>query len=290
MTSPEAAFVEVALELGRTAGRQILKQVPLGLWRGEGIEHKDARELVSRVDRASEQLIVDGLRQAYPDHAILGEEGGYGAGPRAEAEWRWLVDPLDGTTNFLHGHPFFCVSIALEHWHGGRAPDDRPSPAPPLIAPSIVAAVVYAPYLDETYFAVQGQGAFLNSRSIRLSVSPTPELAEALVSTGFAYERERFENYDNFVRIAKQSLGIHRCGSAALDLAFVAAGRYDAFWELGLRPHDVAAGALLVLEAGGRVSDFAGGPDWLEGYNIVASNGLLHQAVQALLDPLAAQN
>jgi len=280
MTPPEAAFIDVALELGRTAGRRILKQVPLGLWRGGGIEHKDARELVSRVDRESERFIVDGLRQAYPDHAIRGEEGGYARGPGAEAEWRWLVDPLDGTTNFLHGHPFFSVSIALEHRQGER------TPAAPQVEPRIVAAVVYAPYFDETYFAAQGQGAFLNSRSIRLGVSPTAELAEALVSTGFAYQRERFPNYDNFVRIAQQSLGIHRCGSAALDLAFVAAGRYDVFWELGLRPHDVAAGALLVLEAGGRVSDFAGGPDWLEGENVIASNGPLHAAVQALLDPV----
>jgi myo-inositol-1(or 4)-monophosphatase len=285
MTPVEASFVDVALDLARASGRTILEQVPLGLWRGEGIEHKDSRELVSRVDRASERFIVEGLRQAFPEHAILGEEGGYAAGPGAEAEWRWLVDPLDGTTNFLHGHPFFSVSIALEH-RGQTPPAARrlgePSPA---AAPNIVAAVVYAPYLDECYFATRGEGAFLNSRSIRLAVSPTAVLGEALVSTGFAYERERFPNYDNFVRIAHHSLGIHRCGSAALDLAFVAAGRYDLFWELGLRPHDVAAGALLVLEAGGRVTDFAGGTDWLEGHNVIASNGPLHAAVQGLLDP-----
>jgi myo-inositol-1(or 4)-monophosphatase len=285
MTSVEASFVDVALDLARASGRTILAQVPLGLWRGEGIEHKDSRELVSRVDRASERFIVEGLRQAFPAHAILGEEGGYAAGPGAEAEWRWLVDPLDGTTNFLHGHPFFSVSIALEH--RGEAHPAARSPGGPALAaaPNIVAAVVYAPYFDECYFAAQGQGAFLNSRSIRLEVSPTAALDEALVSTGFAYDRERFPNYDNFVRIAHRSLGIHRCGSAALDLAYVAAGRYDLFWELGLRPHDVAAGALLVLEAGGRVSDFAGGPDWLEGHSVIASNGALHAAVQELLDP-----
>jgi myo-inositol-1(or 4)-monophosphatase len=280
-TADAERFLEVALELARLAGQQIMADLPLGLWRGEGIEHKDSRELVSRVDRASERLIVGGLREAFPDHAIVGEEGGYAEGAGVEAEWRWLVDPLDGTTNFLHGHPFFCISIGLEHWHppgpAGQA-DARPGP-------EMLAAVVRAPYLDETYFALRGAGAFLNSRSLRLAVSPTGELAEALVCTGFAYDRARFPNYGNFARIAEQSLGIHRCGSAALDLSFVAAGRYDAFWELGLRPHDVAAGALLVQEAGGRVTDFAAGGDWLEGRNVVASNGHLHEAIRALLDP-----
>jgi myo-inositol-1(or 4)-monophosphatase len=273
MSDERARFLELGIDLARSAGRTMLKDLPLGLWRGPGIEHKTSRELVSRVDRASESFIVAGLRQAFPDHAILGEEGGYGAGPGGEAEWRWHVDPLDGTTNFLHGHPFFCVSIGLEHC--------RAQPG----GPDLVVGVIYAPYFDETYFAVQGEGAFMNSRSIRLTVTPTAELEECLVCTGFAYDQQRFGNFPNFVRIASRALGIHRCGSAALDLAFVAAGRYDLFWELGLRAHDVAAGALLVREAGGQVTDFAGGELWLEGRNLVASNGKVHQALRELLDP-----
>jgi myo-inositol-1(or 4)-monophosphatase len=155
----------------------------------------------------------------------------------------------------------------------------------PAPGPNIVAAVVFLPYLDETYLAVRGGGAYLNSRSIRLAVSPIRELADGLVATGFAYERERYPNYDNFVRVARKARGIRRCGAAAIDLAFVAAGRYEAFWELGLRPHDVAAGALLVQEAGGRVEDLSGGTDWLDGGNIIATNGLVHEAMRELLDP-----
>jgi myo-inositol-1(or 4)-monophosphatase len=256
-----------------------MAELPLGRWRGAGVEHKGSRELVSRVDRALEALIVDGLRDAFPYHAILGEEGGAVAGALPEAEWRWHVDPIDGTTNYLHGHPFFCVSIGLERL-------SRPSVSTkPSASPEMAAAAIYLPYFDELYFAEQGGGAHLNTRAMRLAVSPTTELDDALVATGFAYDRERFPNFRNFERVASASFAIHRCGSAAIDLAFVAAGRYDAFWELGLHAHDVAAGALLVTEAGGRVSDFAAGGDWLEGRSIVASNGALHDAVRALLEP-----
>jgi myo-inositol-1(or 4)-monophosphatase len=276
MSDEHARFLEVAMDVARSAGRDMLRDLPLGLWRGKGIERKASRELVSRVDRASEHFIVGRLRQAFPEHAILGEEGGYADGPSTEAEWRWHVDPLDGTTNFLHGHPFFCVSIGLEHWQARAA---TPS------GPDLVVGVIYAPYFDETYFAVQGEGAFMNSRSIRLTVSPTAELADCLVCTGFAYDQQRFPNFQNFVRIAGRTLGIHVCGSAPIDLAFVAAGRYELFWELGLRAHDVAAGALLVREAGGQITDFAGGQHWLEGRSIVASNGKVHEAARDLLDP-----
>jgi myo-inositol-1(or 4)-monophosphatase len=256
-----------------------MAELPLGRWRGSGVERKSSRELVSRVDRAAERLIVDGLRDAFPDHAILGEEGGVVAGARPDVEWRWHVDPIDGTTNFLHGHPFFCVSIALERMAATAAPEAA------VPRPEMVVAAIYLPYVDELYFAEQGGGAHLNTRALSLAVSPATELDDALVATGFAYDRERFPNFRNFERVAAASLGIHRCGSAAIDLAFVAAGRYDAFWELGLHAHDVAAGALLVTEAGGRVTDVAGQGDWLEGRSIVASNGALHEAVRALLDP-----
>jgi myo-inositol-1(or 4)-monophosphatase len=246
---------ETAVDIAREAGRLLMRELPLGRFRG-AIEHKEGRELVSRVDRAAEALIADRVGEAFPGHAILGEEGGL-AGGDGEAEHTWIVDPLDGTTNFLHGHPMFAVSIALARF-----------------VPSfeLLAAVVHLPYLSETYFAGAGEGAFLNTSSLRLAVSDANELADALVATGFAYDRERFPNYDNFVRVADRSRGIRRCGAASVDLAYVAAGRYDAFWELGLRPWDVAAGALLVREAGGVVSDGRGGDDWLQGASIIAAN------------------
>jgi myo-inositol-1(or 4)-monophosphatase len=260
---------DFAVDIARGAGRLLMAELPLGRWRGEGVERKAGRELVSRVDRASEALLIEEIRDRHPSHAILAEEGGpseNGGG----APYRWIIDPLDGTTNFLHGPPMFSVSLAVEK----RGTDA-----------GIAVAVVHLPYVDETYFAVRGAGAFLNTPRVRLSVSLTERLDEALVASGFAYDRERWPNYDNFVRLARHSLGIRRSGSAAIDLAFVAAGRYDAYWELGLKPWDVAAGALLVQEAGGRVGDFSGGDGWLEGGQLLATNGRLFEAVQALLDP-----
>jgi myo-inositol-1(or 4)-monophosphatase len=267
-------ILEFACDISRETGRMLIANLPLGRWRGE-VESKAGRELVSRVDREAERMLVARVLESYPDHAILAEEGGAAGGDGA-AKLRWRIDPLDGTTNYLHGVPIFSVSLAVEALRPGMPPET-------------VVAVVYAPYLDETFFGARGIGAFLNSRSIRLGVSSTRQLDDALVATGFAYERERYPNYDNFVRIARAARGIRRCGSAALDLAYVAAGRYDAFWELGLKSWDVAAGALLVLEAGGRVGDFGGGGGWLEAGNIVATNQHLFDTVRELLDPLAGE-
>lgn len=272
MTHPPLELAEFAVDVARRAGKLLMAELPLGLWRAGVVEHKPGRELVSRVDRASEQLIVDAVRERFPDHAIVAEEGGAALGAGSDAAYRWLIDPLDGTTNFLHGYPLFCVSVAVERMSGSVA------------APRIVAGVVRLPYLDETYVAAEGEGAWLNSSSIRLAVSPIDALDDALVSTGFAYDRERFPNYDNFLRVARAARGIRRSGSAAIDLAFVAAGRCEAYWELGLRAHDAAAGALLVQQAGGRVEDLAGGDAWLEGRNLIASNGRVHQQLLALLD------
>jgi myo-inositol-1(or 4)-monophosphatase len=254
-------LMEAAVEIAREAGKLLMSELPLGRWRGD-VEHKGGRELVSRVDRAAEALIRQRIGEAFPTHEILGEEEG---GAHQESATRWLVDPLDGTTNFLHGHPFFAVSLAVE------APSGE-----------LEAACVHLPYLQETYFGARGLGAFLNSETMPLTVSETDRLDDALVATGFAYDRERWPNYDNFVAMARASRGIRRCGAASVDLCFVAAGRYDAFWELGLRPWDVAAGALLVREAGGVVADFDGGDDWLEGGRIIAS-------VPALFEPVRAQ-
>lgn len=268
MVTELADLRDFAVDIAREAGRLLMAELPLGRWRGDGVEHKGGRELVSRVDRASEALLTERIADRYPNHAVLAEEGGASA-DGGDAPFRWIIDPLDGTTNFLHGHPLFCVSLAVE-----RQGTDR----------QLEAAVVHLPYVDETFFALRGAGAYLNTPAIPLSVSLTERLDEALVATGFAYDRERWPNYDNFLRLARHSRGIRRCGSAAIDLAFVAAGRYDAFWELGLRPWDVAAGALLVQEAGGHVGDLAGGDDWLESGQVIASNGHLFAAVKQLLD------
>lgn len=228
------------------------------------IDRKGRIDLVTTADRESETLVRDRLASAFSDHDVHGEE--FGDSSRG-ADYRWIVDPLDGTTNFVHGHPMFVVSIGLMH---GEDP---------------VVGVVHAPALGETYTAARGVGAFLDGRPMR--VSTTSKLDEAMVATGFPYRRaERSDNnLANFGRVALDVRGIRRGGSAALDLAYVACGRFDAFWELHLEPWDVAAGACLIREAGGRVTDALGGDDWLEGGHIVASNsGPLHEIIRGRLE------
>jgi myo-inositol-1(or 4)-monophosphatase len=220
-------------------------------------------DLVTEVDHACEALIVGTLGRERPDDAVVAEEGG--GRDRERAVWRWIVDPLDGTTNFAHGYPRFCVSIGVEH-HGARS-----------------VGVVYDPLLDELYTATRGGGAFLNGR--RLRVSAEDDLGRSLVATGFAYDVRQSpeDNLDHFAAFVKRARAVRRDGSAALDLCYVAAGRFDGFWELKLHPWDVAAGFLLVEEAGGRVSDRAGGPAPRSGRDSVASNGRIHAAMLALL-------
>jgi len=220
-------------------------------------------DLVTEVDHACEALIVDGIREQRPHDAILAEEGRGDEPPGAE--WRWVIDPLDGTTNFAHGYPRFCVSIGLEH-RGQRT-----------------IGVVYDPLLDELYAAVRGQGATRNGTSI--GVSGETELENAVVATGFAYDvrRSAEDNIDHFIAFVKRTRAIRRDGSAALDLCYVACGRFDAYWELKLHPWDVAAGLLIVEEAGGRTSDLSGGPPRRSGFECVASNGSLHEAVLRIL-------
>jgi len=222
-----------------------------------------AIDLVTEVDRACEALVVETLERERPRDAILAEEGG-GRG-REDATYRWVVDPLDGTVNFAHGYPAFCVSIGLER-EGER-----------------VLGVVYEPLRDELFHATRGGGAFRNGR--RIQVSSAGALGEALVATGFAYDvREALEdNLDHFARVAKRAQGIRRGGAAALDLGYVACGRLDGYWELKLHPWDVAAGILLVEEAGGRVSDFRGGPPPSSGAEILATNGRFHDAMRRVL-------
>jgi len=220
-------------------------------------------DLVTEVDRACEEHIVTALRRERPGDAVLAEEGSQHGG--AAAPWRWIIDPLDGTVNYAHGYPCFCVSIGIER-DGARA-----------------VGVVYDPLRDELFEAVRGSGARRNGRPI--AVSSEPALGRALLATGFAYDVHDAErdNLDLLARAVKRAGGVRRDGSAALDLCYVACGRFDGFWELKLHAWDVAAGILIVEEAGGSVTDLAGGPPPASGREIAASNGRIHQAMLAAL-------
>ena len=220
-------------------------------------------DLVTEVDRRCEDLIVSALERERPADAILAEEGS--SRPGSGSAWRWVIDPLDGTVNYAHGYPRFCVSIGAEH--GGVR----------------TAGVVYDPLLDELYHAVRGGGAFRNGAPIR--VSREPDLARGLFATGFADDVHHCadDNLDHFGRFVKRARAVRRDGSAALDLCYVASGRLDGYWERKLHAWDVSAGALLVEEAGGRVTDLRGGSLPADGSSIVSSNGLVHDAMLALL-------
>ena len=228
-------------------------------------------DLVTVADRTVEKLIRGRLGEAFPEHGIYGEEG---TRERLEGEFRWYVDPLDGTTNFAHGFPQFCVSLGLEKRRAGIGTGEDGI---------LVAAVIYDPMRDELFTAERGRGARLNGRPMR--VSRTPELAEALVATGFpSRKRHDSPNIHFYQEFTLRSHGVRRAGSAALDLAYVAAGRLDAFWEFNLNPWDTAAGILLVEEAGGRITDFAGGKYKLDSREILASNGLIHEELVVLFE------
>lgn len=228
-----------------------------------GIESKGSRrDLLTVADSESERVIIQAIRESFPSHTILAEESGVQA---ADSDSWWIIDPVDGTTNFARSFPFFAASVA--YWHKGES----------------VLALVEAPRLQERFIAERSSGAFLNGARIR--VSDTPDIAHGILATGFAYVRNevRQNNIDNFSRLVLKCHDIRRPGAASLDLAYVAAGRFDGYWEPYLKPWDVAAGALLVTEAGGRVTDFAGGNDWLFGENAVATNGRFHAELLAEL-------
>ncbi|APG28770.1 inositol monophosphatase [Syntrophotalea acetylenivorans] len=219
------------------------------------VDYKGRADMVTDVDRRAEKIILEGIRQAYPDHAVLAEESGE---KEAQSDYRWVVDPLDGTTNFVHGYPFYCVSIAVQYRQ------------------ETVAALVLNPVLDELFSALKGDGAHLNGKPIE--VSPTCELSRALVATGFPYEfGEHWEHsmtlFETFYRNCH---GVRRDGAAALDLCYVAAGRFDGFWEYELQPWDVAAGLLIVQEAGGKTTDFKDNPSGICDGQVLASNGRIH--------------
>jgi len=219
-------------------------------------------DLVTEVDRASQDLIEREIRARYPGHGILAEEGLDEKGP---GDYTWIVDPLDGTTNYVHGFPVFSVSIAV------------------ALRGETICGVVFNPVSGEIFQGLKGGGATLNSVPVR--VSGTALLGRSLLGTGFPYDiRNTSEtNLDHFNRFATRTQGIRRCGSAALDLCMVAAGRLDGFWELNLKPWDMAAGALIVEEAGGKVTDFSGRPLHLEAKQILASNGLIHTRMLEIL-------
>jgi myo-inositol-1(or 4)-monophosphatase len=260
-----AEVLALAERLARAAGKVQRERYETGVRIGT---KSAAIDLVTEVDHACEALMVETLRAERPDDAVLAEEGR--GQDRADAVWRWIIDPLDGTTNYAHGYPRFCVSIGVEH-RGIRS-----------------VGVVYDPLLEERYTAVRGKGSFLNGR--RLRVSEETELGRSLVATGFAYDvrESTSDNLDHFAAFVKNARAVRRDGSAALDLCYLAAGRFDGFWELQLHPWDVAAGFLIVEEAGGRVSDRAGGPPPRSGRDTVASNGHIHAAMLALLKSSSA--
>lgn len=251
----------VALEAAREAGQILMGY--LGRLDPARIGHKSAaRDLVTEADLASERCLVERLRRAYPDHAIEAEEA---VRDEASSSPRWFLDPLDGTVNFVHSLPCFAVSLGL-------FVDGQPE-----------VAVVHAPRLAETFHAVRGGGAFLGGE--RLLVSAASALADSILATGFPYRRHgvRASNLENFAALLMDVRDLRRMGSAALDLAYVAAGRLDGFWELALAPHDVAAGALLVREAGGLVTDLDGGEDWLRGGHILAAGPGLYPSLRGKL-------
>ena len=277
-------MLEFAKEIATGAG-----EILLGIYghlETAQIGFKGRRDLVTEADQRAERYLAERIEAAFPDDGILGEEAARRPGTSGNL---WIIDPLDGTTNFVHNHPFFCVSIARASGYIGPAGEasSRDPRASGFFAPgtnlNLDLGVVFAPLLDEMYVAQRGGGARLGSRSIR--VSGQDQLGQSLVATGFAYRRNELENnnVENFRRVALHAQGIRRGGSAALDLCFVAAGRFDAFWEMYLKPWDVAAGMLLVQEAGGEVTsiDPEGVPT--EGVEILASNGRVHDQVRGLL-------
>ena len=249
---------ECAIEIAREAGiflKDKLNSV-------HTIDYKGEINLVTEVDKISEEMITSKINALFPDHDILAEEF---TDIDRGSDFRWIIDPLDGTTNYAHGYPYFCVSIALERLN------------------TMTVGIVYDPMLDEMFVAEKGKGAFLNDREIH--VSNTRGIIKSLLATGFPYDirEDSHNNLNYFNEMILEAQAIRRAGSAALDLAYVAAGRFDGFWELKLNPWDIAAGWLLVEEAGGIVTDMGGNDYHLESSSILASNGRIHKEMMDVL-------
>jgi len=220
------------------------------------VHYKGEINLVTEADKMSEDLIIAAINSSFPDHGILSEES---PAQNSQAKLRWIIDPLDGTTNYAHGYPVFCVSIALEN------------------EGVIVLGVIYDPLREDMFVAVRGSGAYLNGK--KLKVSPTATLSRSLLATGFPYDirMSKDNNLNYFNLMAVEAQAIRRAGAAALDIAYLAAGRFDGFWELKLMPWDVAAGCLMVEESGGVISDMSGGQWDISSPNVLVSNGLIHE-------------
>jgi len=251
-----SSYLDIAQEIAREAGALLAGYFE----RRVSFSLKGEFDLVTEADLASEKLVIERLRSRLPSHDIVAEETGR---HDSAGKYCWYIDPLDGTTNFAHGFPVFCVSLGLEY------------------AGEIVAGVIYDPLRDEMFTAERGAGAWLNNR--RIQVSRTSCLADTLAATGFpSRKRHANVNVHFFHQMAMASQGVRRAGSAALDLAYVACGRLDAFWEFGLNPWDMAAGVLMVTEAGGALTDMEGKPHRLTSPHVLADNGLVHEEVLGL--------
>lgn len=255
-------MLNFAIQTAREAGNLLLEK----FGKITSVTKKGDINLVTEADLASEALIIERIKSFHPKHSVLAEESGEAVVIGGDSSWKWIIDPLDGTTNYAHGYPCFCVTIALEH------------------AGEIVVGVTYDPTRDEMFAAEKGSGASLNHKPI--SVSAERNLSESLIVTGFPYN---FRDIPNFERSLKEFLltsrGVRRDGSAAIDMAYVACGRFDGFWEEGLNAWDVAAGKLLIEEAGGRISYYDGSDFSIYKPPICASNGLIHDQMLAVLRP-----
>jgi myo-inositol-1(or 4)-monophosphatase len=253
-------LLDAAVAASQEAGSLLLQYASTGF----SIEYKNPIDLVTDADRAAEQCVIDRLKAHFPTHRVLAEEQGHVE--KAPSPYLWIIDPLDGTTNFAHGYPAYCVSIGLEY--EGRC----------------VLGVIFDPTRNELFTAIEQRGAQLNGRSI--NVSNTITLDNSLLVTGFAYDIRETprNNLDHFVKFALKAQGLRRTGSAALDLCYVAAGRFDGFWEVRLNPWDMAAGSVIVREAGGRLTDFSGKDLSIYGQELVASNGQIHEVMLTVLN------
>jgi myo-inositol-1(or 4)-monophosphatase len=273
---PEFQFASTAAKIAREAG-VLLREF---YHRGVATEYKGDVDLVTEADRASEALIKSRLAEAFPTHGIYGEEG---TRDRLTADFRWYVDPLDGTTNFAHGFPSFCVILGFEHRPEGTSADEDGV---------MTAGVIYDPLRDELFVAERGLGAWMTDASgetRRIHVSKAAKLQESLSATGFpSQKRHGSPNIHFYQEFTLRSHGVRRAGSAGLDLAYVACGRLEAFWEFNLNPWDTSAGVLLVEEAGGKVTHFDGGKFTLDSVEVLASNGLIHTEMIELFSALFA--
>lgn len=257
-----ASYLETSKEIAREAGALLRNYFE----RRVSFKLKGEFDLVTEADHASERLVVERLRSHFPSHGIVAEEGGSHTG---SSEYRWYVDPLDGTTNFAHGFPIFNVTLAVER------------------AGERIAGVIYDPIQDEMFAAERGGGAYLNNRRIR--VSGTARLEDSLVATGFpSRKRHQNVNIHFYYQLAMATHGVRRGGSAAIDLAYVACGRLDGFWEFGLNPWDMAAGLLMVSEAGGELSDMRGAPFDLRGPHLLVDNKRIHSEILELFSEIFA--